>query len=136
MDERLGVEPDSALLIPLVVDVDPVLQLWAGFGGARRAGWLKVDRVQPLLGETGFLRQRREQLLYHSTGTPSRLSAQGKGAAVGWRIAALITVVRGGGSLTHSGAAVCSRAQCVAADAVLVGAETSAGHCGCGGVAD
>lgn len=77
MDERLGVQPNSALLVPLVVDVDPVLQLGAGFGGTCRAGRLKVDRVQALLGETGVLGQRREQLLHHSAGTPSRLSAQG-----------------------------------------------------------
>lgn len=77
MDEGLGVQPNSALLVPLVVDVDPVLQLRTGFGGTRRAGWFQVDRVQALLGETGVLGQRGEQLLHHSAGTPPRLSAQG-----------------------------------------------------------
>lgn len=136
MDERLGVEPDSALLISLVVDVDPVLELWAGFGGACWARGFKVDRVQALLGETGFLGQRREQLLHHGAGTPSWLSAQRKRAAVRWRVATLVTVICGGGSLAHSGAAVCGRAQRVAADAVLAGTETSTGHCGCGGLTD
>lgn len=70
-------QPNSALLVPLVVDVDPVLQLRAGFGGTCWAGRLQVDWVQALLGEAGVLRQRGEQLLHHSAGTPSRLSAQG-----------------------------------------------------------
>lgn len=70
-------KPDLALLIPLVVDVDPVFQLRAGFGGACWAGWFKVDRVQALLSETGVLRQRGQQLLHHSTGTASWLSAKG-----------------------------------------------------------
>lgn len=42
-------QPDSAVLVPLVVDVDPVLQLGAGFGGARRTGRFKVDGVQTFL---------------------------------------------------------------------------------------
>lgn len=136
MDERFRVEPNSALLVPLVVDVDPVLQFRAGFRGACRAGRFKVDRVQALLCETGVLRQRGEQLLHHSAGTSSRLSAQGQRAAVRWRVAALVAVVCGGGGLSHRGAAVCGGAQRVAADAVLPGAEAGAGHCGRGGFAD
>lgn len=136
MNNRLGVEPNSALLVPLVVDVDPVLQLRAGFGGACRAGQFEVDRVQALLGETRVLRQRGEQLLHHSAGISSWLCAQGQRAAVGWRVAALATVVCGGGSLTHRRAAVCGGAQRVATDAVLVGTEAGAGHCGGGGFAD
>lgn len=136
MDERLGVQPHSALLVPLVVDVDPMLQLRAGFGGTCRAGRFKVDRVQALLGETGVLGQRGEQLLHHSAGASSRLSAQGQRAAVGWRVAALVAVICGGGGLAHRGAAICGGAQRVAADAVLVGTEAAAGHRGGGGFAD
>lgn len=136
MDERLRVEPDSAFLIPLVVDVDPVLQLGAGFDGACRAGRFQVDGVQALLGETGFLGQRRKQLLYHSAGTPARLSAQGERAAVRWRVATLVAEVCWGGGLAHSGAAVCGGAQRVAAYAVLACTEAGAGHRGGGGFAD
>lgn len=77
MDDCLGVEPDSAFLVPLIVDVDPVFQLGAGFCGTCGAGWFQVDGVQALLREAGVLRQRREQLLHHRAGAPSRLSAQG-----------------------------------------------------------
>lgn len=129
-------QPHSALLVPLIVDVDPVLQLGAGFGGTCRARRFKVDRVQALLGETGVLRQRGEQLLHHSAGTPSRLSAQGQRAAVGWRVAALVAVIRGGRGLAHRGAAIRGGAKRVAADAVLTGAEAAAGHRGGGGFAD
>lgn len=129
-------QPSSALLVPFVVDVDPVLQLRAGFGGTCRTGRFQIDRVQALLGETGVLGQRGEQLLHHSAGTPSRLRAQGQWAAVWWRVAALVAVICGGGGLAHCGAAVCGGAQCVAADAVLAGAEAGAGHRGGGGLAD
>ena len=129
-------QPDSALLVPLVVDVDPVLQLGAGFGGTCWAGRFQVDRVQALLGETGVLGQRGEQLLHHGAGAPSRLSAQGQRAAVGWGVAALVAVVCGGGGLAHRGAAVRGGAQGVAADAVLPGAEAAAGHRGGGGFTD
>lgn len=70
-------QPNSALLVPLVVDVDPVLQLRAGLGGTGWAGRFQVDGVQALLGQAGVLGQRGEQLLHHGAGTPSRLSAQG-----------------------------------------------------------
>lgn len=106
MDEWLRVEPNSALLVSLVVDVDPVLQLGAGFGGSCRTGRFEVDRVQALLCQAGVLGQRGEQLLYHGAGAPPRLSAQGQGAAVRWRVAALVAVVRGGGGLSHRRAAV------------------------------
>lgn len=70
-------QPHPALLVPLVVDVEPVLQLGAGFSRTCWAGWFQVDRVQALLGEAGVLGQRGEQLLHHSAVTPSRLGAQG-----------------------------------------------------------
>lgn len=134
MDEGLGVQPDPALLVPLVVDVDPVLQLGAGFGGTCRAGRFQVDWVQALLGETGVLGQGGEQLLHHGAGASSRLGAQGQGAAVGWRVAALVAVICGGGGLAHRGAAVRGGAQRVAAAAaVLAGAEAGAGCHGVGG---
>lgn len=136
MDDCLGVESDSALLVPLVVDVDPVFQLGAGFRGTCWAGWFQVDGVEALLCETRVLRQRREQLLHHSAGAPSRLSAQSQRAAVGRRVATLVAVVCGRGGLAHRGAAVHGGAKCVAADAVLTGAEAGAGHCGCGGFTD
>lgn len=135
VDEGLGVQPHPALLVPLVVDVEPVLQLGAGFGGACGAGRFKVDGVQAFLGEAGVLGQRGEQLLHHSAGGPSRLRAQGQRAAVGWGVAALVAVICGGGGLPHRGAAVRGGAQRVAADAVLPGTEAAAGHRGGGGFA-
>lgn len=134
MDEGLGVEPGPPLLVSLVVDVDPVLQLGAGLGGARGTGQFEVDRVQALLSETRVLGQGGEQLLHRGTGVSPRLRAQGQGAAVGRRVAALAAVVCGGGGLAHRGAAVCGGAQRVAADAVLPGTEAGAGHGG-GGLA-
>lgn len=136
MDDCLRVEPNPALLVPLVVDVDPVLQLRAGFRGTCRAGRFEVDRVQALLSETRVLRKRGEQLLHHSAGTPSGLSAQGQRAAVGRRVAALVAVVCRGGGLAHRGAAVHAGAQRVAADAVLPGAEAGARNSRRGGLAD
>lgn len=136
MDEGLGVQPNSALLVPLVVDVDPVLQLRTGFGGTCWAGWFQVDWVEALLGETGVLGERGEQLLHHSAGTPPWLSAQGKRAAVGWRVAALVAVICGGGGLTHRGAAVRGGAQCVATDALLAATEAGARQRIVGGLAD
>ena len=64
VDERLSLEEHAAptpapalLLVPPVVDVDPVLQLGTGLGGACRTGQLQVDRVhwQTLLGQAGVL---------------------------------------------------------------------------------
>lgn len=77
MNEGLGVQPNPALLVPLVVDVDPVLELRAGFSRTCWAGWFQVDRVQALLGEARVLGQRGEQLLHHGAVTSSRLGAQG-----------------------------------------------------------
>lgn len=128
--------PDSALLVPLVVDVDPVFQLRAGLGGTCWAGWFQIYWVQALLREAGVLGQRGEQLLHHGAGAAPWLCAQSQGAAVGRRVAALVTVVGGGGGLAYRGAAVCAGAQRVAADAVLAPAEAGAGHRGVGGLAD
>lgn len=129
-------QPDSALLVPLVVDVDPVFQLRAGLGGTCRAGWFQIYWVQALLREAGVLGQRREQLLHHGAGAATRLRAQGQRAAVGRRVAALVAVVGGGGGLAYRGAAVCAGAQCVAADAVLAPTEAGPGHRGVGGLTD
>lgn len=48
----------------------------------------------------------------------------------------MVAVICGGGGLAHRGAAVRGGAQCVAADAVLAGAEAGAGQRGVGGFAD
>lgn len=68
VEERLELEDIKALLVPAVVDTEPVAQVGAGPHRARRAGQLQVDRIQPLLRQAGFLRQRREQLLHHGLG--------------------------------------------------------------------
>lgn len=135
MDEGLGVQPCPAFLVPLVVDVDPVFQLRAGFGGTGGAGRFQVDRVQALLGQAGVLREGEEQLLHHGAGTPPWLRAQRQRAAVGRRVAALVAVIRRSGGLAHRGAAVRGGAQGVAADAVLAPAEAAAGQRGVGRLA-
>lgn len=136
MDEGLGVQPRPALLVPLVVDVDPVFQLWARFGRTGGAGWFQVDRVQALLAEAGVLREGEEQLLHHGAGTPPWLRAQRQRAAVGRGVTALVTVICRSGGLADRGAAVCGGAQGVAAHAVLAPAEAAAGQRGVGGLAD
>lgn len=136
MDDGLCLESDPTLLVPLVVDLDPMFQFGARFSGTCGAGRFEVDGVQSLLGETRVLRKRGEELLHHRTRTSSGLSAQGQGAAVRWRVAALVAVVCGGGGLAYSGAAVHAGAQRVAADAVLAGAEAGAGSSGRGDFAD
>lgn len=123
-------QPRSALLVPLVVDVDPMFQLRARFGRPGGAGRFQVDRVQSLLCEAGVLREREEQLLHHGAGTPPRLRAQRQRAAIGWGVTALVAVICRSGGLADRGAAVRGGAQGVAADAVLAPAEAAAGQRG------
>lgn len=136
MDDCFCVKPHPALLVPLVVKVDPTLQFCTVFPETCWAGRLEVDRVQTLLGETRVLWERGEELLHHSAGAPSWLGAQSQRAAVRWGVAALVAVVGGRGGLAHGGAAVHAGAERVAADAVLTGAEAAAGRRCCGRFAD
>lgn len=68
VEERLELEDIKTLLVPVVVDAEPVAQVGAGPHGAGWAGQLQVDRIQPLLRHAGLFRQGREQLLYHGVG--------------------------------------------------------------------
>ena len=57
MDDGLAVESNPILLVPLVVDLNSVFQLRAGFCRTCRAGRFEIDRVQTLLGETRVFRE-------------------------------------------------------------------------------
>lgn len=61
VDKWFGLEHTQTLLVPLIVNVHPVLQLWTGLDRASRAGQLQIDGVHAaFLGQARVFGQGRE----------------------------------------------------------------------------